>query len=251
MSIRSLFSSIISGACLSQNNVSLTGASAANEAVLSGAKTAALVGLALFGTACSNYEGPDTTTLLSITGGSMGVATIFYLARRWRQSAPKPGVTTNENGRGISQGQSAALSKILEFNPNDPSAYYARGLDKEKSGDLPGAIEDFTRAIELEPKSARYWMRRGAIKHEKGDHQGAIDEHTQAITIDENYANAYYHRAVAHRALGRVSEALEDLRETKKRGGHGGIGYFAHRDMQVLEKTMSAPPHEALEQAES
>lgn len=197
-----------------------------NEGFVS-ARTAGLAGLSLLTASCSSYEGTDATTLLSITGGTMGAATILLFARRlWPSS--KADVSN-----------AAPQPKAAEQPLGEAATYYSRGIEKEKQGDFAGSIQDLTKAIEFEPQNARYWMRRGSIKHESGDHLGAIDDHTHAIGLDENYAGAYFQRAMAYEALDRITEAMEDYRETKKRGGHGGIGYYADRSLRALEQKMA------------
>ncbi len=55
------------------------------------------------------------------------------------------------------------------------------GLDKAKSGNLKGAIADWTKAIEIYPQYALAYYNRGLAKRKLGDFKGAIADYTKAI----------------------------------------------------------------------
>jgi tetratricopeptide (TPR) repeat protein len=211
-------------------------------ALLDGARTAALTGIAVLGTACSSYEGADTTSLLTITGGAVGAA-IFFYARRGRTPVVANGVPaqlTGSNGSTVNtpEGEIEALTKAIELNPNDAAAYNARALAREKMRDPQGAVADFNHAIELDPNNARFFLWRGSAKYDCGDYLGAVDDHTRAIEINPDYASAYFYRALAEEGLGLYEEARRDYLAAKKRGGHSGVAIFADRGLRALEKTM-------------
>lgn len=243
MTLFSLFSSVLGGNVLPRMSVT----SPPNPPQgflpsLSGTQAAALAGISLLNSACSAYEG-QAPTLISITGGVVGMTTIFLLSRRLRGSAPAAALPPAENnGHAVDNSRKTMgeLTAAIERNPGDKDAHYERGLARERSGDHQGAIEDFSRMLEIEPNSARILVRRGTVKLDSGDVRGAIEDHTLAAAIDPGYAGAYFHRALAHEAAGEWDQARENYLAAKKKGGHGGIGIFADRGLRELEKKAPA-----------
>ena len=68
------------------------------------------------------------------------------------------------------------------------------GVDKAESGNLKGAIADWTKAIELYPQYAIAYYNRGLAKDELGDFRSAVSDYSKAIEINPNYAEAYNNR---------------------------------------------------------
>ena len=48
----------------------------------------------------------------------------------------------------------ADFDLVIEMTPDDPDAYFRRGLCHKKQDNNAGAVKDFTRAIKLHPKNA-------------------------------------------------------------------------------------------------
>jgi tetratricopeptide (TPR) repeat protein len=69
------------------------------------------------------------------------------------------------------------------------------GSAKLKSGDLDGAIADFSEAVELNPEDRDAYLKRARAKSAKEDLNGAIADFTRVIELDPNNHNAYQERA--------------------------------------------------------
>jgi len=69
------------------------------------------------------------------------------------------------------------------------------GSAKLKSGDLDGAIADFSEAIELNPEDRDAYLKRARAKSAKEDLNGAIADFTRVIELDPRNYNAYDERA--------------------------------------------------------
>lgn len=69
------------------------------------------------------------------------------------------------------------------------------GSAKLKSGDLNGAIADFTEAIDLNPEDGDAYLKRARAKSAKEDLNGAIADFTRVIELDPKNYNAYQERA--------------------------------------------------------
>ncbi|MEH2410063.1 tetratricopeptide repeat protein [Nostoc sp.] len=61
--------------------------------------------------------------------------------------------------------------------------FFNQGLDKQKKGDLQGAITAYTEAIRLNPNFAPAYYNRGVVRTELGDKKGAITDLQQAADI--------------------------------------------------------------------
>ena len=131
--------------------------------------------------------------------------------------ALRPGFAMAYYNRGIDKRKEGDLDgafedycNAIEIDPNDAMAYNNRGYVKNGLGDQLSAMEDFTKAIEIDPNYAVAYYNRGSTKGKIGDLDGAIEDHSKAIEIDPKYAEAYYNRGLAKRKAGNVQGAIED-----------------------------------------
>ena len=85
-------------------------------------------------------------------------------------------------------------TKAIEINPNYSDAYVNRGVAKGNSGDNAGAISDYSKAIKIDQSYTLAYVNRGVAKNNIGDHLGAISDYSKAIEIDPMYINAYINR---------------------------------------------------------
>lgn len=82
--------------------------------------------------------------------------------------------------------------------PQTASDYLCRGDKRLSSGDLDGAIDDFTEAIRLSPGDGAGHRGRGRARYRKGDLQGAIGDLTEAIRLNPLDVRALRLRGDAH-----------------------------------------------------
>lgn len=81
--------------------------------------------------------------------------------------------------------------------PTSADDYFNRALERQKKGDIPGAIDDFTKTIELSPNDKEAYHGRGMLRQEQGDLDAAIADYDKAIEIDPQFTNAYIDRGNA------------------------------------------------------
>lgn len=130
----------------------------------------------------------------------------------------------------------ADFSRAIEINPSSASfrlhdwfnveidmrtaysvAYDMRGfarvdvyISRGETGDLDGAIVDFTKAVEIDPGAEYAYANRGCAKQAKGDMDGAIADYNRAIQLKPGLALAYYYRGIAKQAKGDRDGAAVD-----------------------------------------
>ncbi len=111
----------------------------------------------------------------------------------------------------------AGCDKVIEDKTEAPdriaSAYVNRGLAYQATGDIDGAIEDYTEAAKLDPKSPDAFWLRGMAYENTGDLVHAIADFDKTIALQPNFADARNERATAYYTVGEIDKALADFAE--------------------------------------
>ena len=84
----------------------------------------------------------------------------------------------------------AFYSRAEQIDPNFETIYLDRAKVKEKSGDIKGAIEDYTRSIEMNnqsPQGKKFnrttYIERAKLKIKEKDFEGAISDYQRALEL--------------------------------------------------------------------
>jgi tetratricopeptide (TPR) repeat protein len=97
-------------------------------------------------------------------------------------------------------------------NQQNPDFYNDRGIDKYRSGDAKGAIDDYSMAIQLNPRNALFYSNRGVVKLTLlNDFKGAISDFDSALAISPKSPVAYYSKAAAKKWLVDFERAEQDF----------------------------------------
>ena len=102
------------------------------------------------------------------------------------------------------------MSDYIANTPDVPAGYYQRGWFKDHSGDIEGALEDYTMAITLEPNEAYAYLNRGVLYRLKGENAKAESDFKQVVRLDsipEDAECSFY----AYCYLGQKDKAIEVL----------------------------------------
>ncbi|MFE3599543.1 tetratricopeptide repeat protein [Streptomyces sp. NPDC059142] len=105
----------------------------------------------------------------------------------------------------------AEYDRSLALDPDEPRAYFGRGLTHQADGDHDAALADLRRADELAPDT--YWILEeyGEALRLAGRLDEAVELFDRVLVLDPTEAFALASRGVAHHALGRHDAALADL----------------------------------------
>lgn len=111
---------------------------------------------------------------------------------------------------GRTQDAIKTMSDYIANTPDEPAGYYQRGWFKDHSGDIEGALEDYTMAITLQPNVAYAYLNRGVLYRLKGENAKAESDFKQVVRLDsipEEAECSFY----AYYYLGQKDKAIEIL----------------------------------------
>jgi lipoprotein NlpI len=89
-------------------------------------------------------------------------------------------------------------------------AYFLRGAEQQRKGDLSKALEDFNWAIELDPHSGPAYHLRGHVWVDLQDLRRAVSDFGRAWELNPNESEAIYDRACAHYDLHAWERCMRD-----------------------------------------
>lgn len=107
----------------------------------------------------------------------------------------------------------SAWDEAVKQFPKTMVVYNNRGNFRKQTGDLDGAVVDFTRSLEFDPKFAIGYVNRGLCLNEQDSSKAAEGDFTQALKLPLDpamQAVAYRLRAVARVSQGNSKDALSD-----------------------------------------
>jgi serine/threonine protein kinase len=105
------------------------------------------------------------------------------------------GIGYNLNNNGWYKDAAVVCAKAIELNPNHAPSYQTRGFAKSNLGDLPGAIDDFTKALEyVDPenvvKRSQIYYQRGYAYMSLGKKTDACKDATESARLNPAYDRA-------------------------------------------------------------
>ncbi|MCC7353452.1 MAG: PDZ domain-containing protein [Anaerolineae bacterium] len=118
-------------------------------------------------------------------------------------------------GTGEVEGAATDASRALALDPSRREAYMVRATAYASLGRNDEAIADTTRALEMTQEPLAYALRGQAYlqRARQGDLPSAIEDETQALILLPLYPFPYYVRGLAYAQLGKVNQAIFDLKQ--------------------------------------
>ena len=103
------------------------------------------------------------------------------------------------------------FNRLIEINPEHPSAYNAKGVAFFELGQWDRAIESFNKSIALDSTSYKPFFNRGNTYMEKEEFTKAIIDYNFANGLDPQQKDIYYNRGLALLGLESYEDALVDF----------------------------------------
>jgi tetratricopeptide (TPR) repeat protein len=128
------------------------------------------------------------------------------------------------------------LDKIVGSEPDNPQAYEVRGQYRHASGDVEGALADYSRLIALQPRSSKAYYQRGRIYRRQGRLEEALADLDWALSIDSHFAGAHTVRGSVLVDLRRHEEAMEAYRRAVELDPDDEVNYIGQCIVLLLWK---------------
>ena len=106
-----------------------------------------------------------------------------------------------------------AYREAIRLDPMLSATHYNYGIHLVYSGDLDGALAEFTEAIRLDPKYATAHVNLGVVLRNKKDLDAAIAEYKEAIQLDPKLAHAAQQPGDCAGRKGKPRWAIAELAE--------------------------------------
>jgi Tfp pilus assembly protein PilF len=116
------------------------------------------------------------------------------------------GIAKNESGD--IKGAIVDYDKAIAIRPSFTQAYFNRSSEKNNLHDFKGAIDDFDKIIVTLPNNAQAYNDRGTSKYNLKDFKGAIYDYNKAIAIRPDFADAYYNKGISEYYIRNFQEAI-------------------------------------------
>jgi tetratricopeptide (TPR) repeat protein len=115
-------------------------------------------------------------------------------------------------------GALADYTQAIALEPKRWQSYNDRAITRQLKGDMDGALADFTEAIKQAPgrESILPSMNRARGRATKGDLDGALKDIARILQLDSQYVDAYVERGTVRALAGDLTKALADYNRALK-----------------------------------
>ncbi len=99
---------------------------------------------------------------------------------------------------------------------DETEAWFNRGLQQAKAGDLESEIASYDQALKFKPDDDQAWYNRGVALGDLGRYSEEIASYDQALKFKPDNDQAWYNRGSALENLGRYEEAIASYDQALK-----------------------------------
>jgi tetratricopeptide (TPR) repeat protein len=100
------------------------------------------------------------------------------------------------------------VRRALQMNPELPTAQFNLALIREERGDLPGAIEAYTKELDNAPRSFMAHFNLAKLYGRAGQPARMVEHFQKAVELNDQFAIGYLYLAKAYLEGGDVDAAL-------------------------------------------
>jgi tetratricopeptide (TPR) repeat protein len=93
------------------------------------------------------------------------------------------------------------------------NGHYSRARELKESGDIEGAISEYSQAIEYNSDMGEAYANRGILYYSKKEFEKAISDFSVAIVLDPKDAISYNNRGLAYVEVGQFDRAILDYKK--------------------------------------
>ena len=119
----------------------------------------------------------------------------------------------------------ALWDDVIHTSPEVPIAWNNRGLAKEETGDIQGAILDYEYYVRHFPPSEYIYSKLGNCRYHTGDFQGALADLNTALRLRPQYYVALATRGKVYSEMKEYQRAMEDFENALKSEKHYSVYY--------------------------
>jgi tetratricopeptide (TPR) repeat protein len=118
---------------------------------------------------------------------------------------------TGRAAQGLVEEALEDMSRAIALDPHRPLLYKTKAeITHHMAGNPADAVTDFDTAIRLAPNYRDAYFKRGVAREDSGDLKGAVDDYSRALAIEETPV-AFANRAGVYHQLGANDLAVSDL----------------------------------------
>jgi tetratricopeptide (TPR) repeat protein len=110
------------------------------------------------------------------------------------------------------------LSIANSYGQKTAQEFFKKANEKAGTGDIPNAVNLYSKAIELNPNMTIAYVDRGTLKYSVKDYNGAIDDFSEVIKQKPDYSEAYFLRGNSYFFLKEIDSACKDFKSADKFG---------------------------------
>ncbi|WP_157986626.1 tetratricopeptide repeat protein [Chitinophaga alhagiae] len=110
------------------------------------------------------------------------------------------------------------FSSAIRIFPENPNAWYSRGIARDAIFLRAKALEDYNRAIELAPSFVEAYINRGVNKNLSASYAAALEDFRKAVDLDGNNATAYFNMGNTHHSMGNLADACAAWKKAQELG---------------------------------
>nr|WP_320058827.1 tetratricopeptide repeat protein [uncultured Bacteroides sp.] len=118
------------------------------------------------------------------------------------------------------------LTKIIEENPEDSSAFFLRGIVLDSQKQYEEAIRDYDKAIELDPENTNIYISKAGAFQLLKRYEESILDYNKAIELDPNNASAFVLRGMVLDRQERYEEAIRDYNKVIELDPNNADAFF-------------------------